>query len=180
MNHSYLHPIRAELDLRRTSTQPSLLRLVDGSFTTVDPELFDDLRRRSWRVAGDGYVACGPGTQYLHRIVWLHLRGAIPERHQIHHIDGDSRNNRLSNLVCLSAGEHARLENLRRATSNPAGYRGITAAGTRWLAQIKNHGKLIRLGVFDLPEDAARAYDTAARSHFGSLARLNFPSATYR
>lgn len=46
----------------------------------------------------------------------------------------------------------------------------------RWQAQIQAESRHRHLGYFDSAEDAARAYDGAARELFGEFARLNFPS----
>lgn len=45
----------------------------------------------------------------LHRAVWEAENGPIPEGYHVHHIDGDTGNNDIGNLECLSAGEHMRL-----------------------------------------------------------------------
>jgi hypothetical protein len=37
------------------------------------------------------------------------------------------------------------------------------------------NGEVRHLGYFALPEEAARAYDTAARRLFGEYAAVNFP-----
>lgn len=60
--------------------------------------------------------------------------------------------------------------------TNTSGYRGVQKLGTnRWYAQIHANGQVIYLGTFDMPEEAARAYDKAAREAYGERARLNFP-----
>lgn len=44
-----------------------------------------------------------------------------------------------------------------------------------WLAGIRISGKQLHLGRFQIEEDAARAYDSAARLYFGEFCRPNFP-----
>lgn len=47
------------------------------------------------------------GTSWLHRDVWEHERGPIPDGWHIHHIDGNPENNDISNLECVSPKQHA-------------------------------------------------------------------------
>lgn len=42
----------------------------------------------------------------LHRDVWIYHNGSIPDGHHIHHIDGDTGNNDISNLECIPASDH--------------------------------------------------------------------------
>lgn len=57
------------------------------------------------RPSGDHIEA---GVETLHREVWKHHNGEIPDGHLIHHIDGDTSNNDPGNLECISPEEHAR------------------------------------------------------------------------
>lgn len=47
------------------------------------------------------------GSEFLHRDVWRHHNGPIPDGWHIHHIDGDTGNNDISNLQCLPPKEHS-------------------------------------------------------------------------
>lgn len=46
------------------------------------------------------------GTKKLHRIVWEHYNGRIPDGYHIHHKDSNTRNNDIKNLACIEASEH--------------------------------------------------------------------------
>ena len=56
-------------------------------------------------------------------------------------------------------------------------YTGVRALhGRRWTAYICHSRKSHYLGTFDDEEEAAKAYDAAARQHFGAQAQPNFPA----
>lgn len=52
----------------------------------------------------------GRSKGFLHRDVWEFYNGPIPDGYEVHHIDGDTANNDISNLECLPASEHRRME----------------------------------------------------------------------
>jgi len=92
-----------------------------------------------------------------------------PSGVEVDHIDGDGLNNRRSNLRLSSHAQNS--ANQRRPKNNTSGYKGVGRLEGRWYACIGG----TYLGWYDLPEVAARAYDTAARERFGEFAALNFP-----
>lgn len=63
---------------------------------------------KRYRLSGN-YYSCdnwGSGTK-LHRAIWeKHTGKPIPDGYHIHHIDGNSFNNDISNLVCIDKKEH--------------------------------------------------------------------------
>lgn len=48
----------------------------------------------------------GRSGHLLHRDVWEHHHGPIPDGHHVHHIDEDPGNNNVDNLECLSIVGH--------------------------------------------------------------------------
>ena len=62
------------------------------------------------------YVRLRVGNQYVkeHRHVWEQNYGKIPDGWQIHHINGDTLDNRIENLQALSNTNHQKLHNRLR------------------------------------------------------------------
>ena len=69
---------------------------------------YPNAKQRNRRVYYSAYWRGNLTT--LHRAVWEAANGPIPERHEIHHGDGNPSNNDLSNLECLTKGGHRRRE----------------------------------------------------------------------
>lgn len=91
------------------------------------------------------------------------------------HINGDGLDNRRANLRKATSVQNAC--NRRLSSENTSGFKGVSrkTGSARWTARIKTQGKAIHLGYFSTPQEAARAYDMAARELHGAFAHLNFP-----
>ena len=89
------------------------------------------------------------------------------------HRDGDGLNNQRSNLREATVSQNQR--NARGARNSSSQYKGVGWQSQigRWRAYIWLDGKSKHLGTFTDEVEAAKAYDAAAREHFGEFARLN-------
>ncbi len=56
-----------------------------------------------------------------------------------------------------------------------SGFRGVYTCGKKWTSYMEYKGKFIYMGVFEIKEEAARAYDAKALELYGKDAVLNFP-----
>lgn len=148
-----------------------------GGFAIVDDADYLELSRFTWHITSHGYAGrintkhAKPSSVLMHRQII-----APPADLVVDHINGNRLDNRRENLrVCTTK------ENLRNRKSvsanNSTGFRGVYRGISRhrpWRAAIRVDGRLIALGIHQTPEDAARAYDTAARKYFGEFASPNF------
>ncbi len=116
--------------------------------------------------AGRGHV-----PELMHRV----LMGAAPGV-EVDHRNGDTLDNRRSNLRFATSAQNKMNSKLRR--DNRVGYKGVQfhAETGKYRARIRLQGRTHSLGLFATPEEAARAYDVAARERFSDFARPNFPS----
>ena len=96
-----------------------------------------------------GYIMIGiKGTNYYaHRLAWLITYGDWPKE-QIDHQDHNRSNNMISNLREATRQENARNQSLSRA--NKSGVCGVIwyKPTNKWMANIKENGKLVNLGYF--------------------------------
>ncbi|WP_049732864.1 HNH endonuclease signature motif containing protein [Rhizobium ecuadorense] len=107
-------------------------------------------------VDGKGYL-CGNifDRQYgAARVAWLLHSGDWP-KDCIDHINGDPKDNRITNLRDVSRLENQR--NRKRFSSNKSGVCGVIRDKKRWKAHITVDGRLRSLGVYDDISDAIAA-----------------------
>lgn len=145
----------------------------------IDKHDYTKFGHITWSVEKRGYVinVRRPGGKkkvtYLHRVIMDPKDGLV-----VDHIDGDKSNNSKSNLrVCTEAQNSRNRKVLKKnKTSRYLGVRYKTGSGRRkrWSARITFNGKEISLGIFLTQEEAAFAYDMAAKKYFGSFANINF------
>ena len=106
------------------------------------------------------------GRSYLeHHLVFLYHHGRLPK--ELDHINGIRNDNRIENLR-----ECTRRQNLanRYYKNIGTGLRGVQKCGRKWEARIRaGDGVILRLGIFDTPEQAKEAYDEIASEMYGEF-----------
>lgn len=121
------------------------------------------------------YEEGGRGVIYMHRFILDAPQGSV-----VDHINGNGLDNRRTNLRLATHRQNCRNRRGAERTSTSS-YLGVSwhKKGKKWVAFIcerkDGRGVSTYLGLFSNEEDAARAYDAAARIRFGRFASLNFP-----
>ena len=69
---------------------------------TLETQVFNGKTYYLYR--GERYFS--KGRSRLHRVVWEYYNGKIPAGYQVHHKDGNPKNNDISNLECIPFKEH--------------------------------------------------------------------------
>lgn len=151
------------------------IRLNNTLFALVDDDDFEPLSKLKWFAFPNGNTIyakafIGNTQTLLHRL----LLDLTDPKIIVDHKNGNGLDCQRHNLrVCTWS------ENLRNSRSHKdclSGYKGVSRIKSktqRWSASIHVNNRRLSIGYFDSPEDAARAYNGAAKKHFGEFARFN-------
>lgn len=148
--------------------------LTKGKFAIVDDGDFDYLSQWKWWI-NCGYAVRAITKNGAKKYIFMHaVICNPPDGYSVDHINRDKLDNRRKNLRVCTTSQNAC--NIGLSKKNTSGYKGVTrfADKDKWGAQIVINQKHIFLGLFDTKEDAAKAYDDAAKKHHGIFAWLNF------
>jgi hypothetical protein len=108
-------------------------------------------------------------VEYLaHRLAWAMHYGSAPTDMQIDHINGDRKDNRISNLRIASHSDNCRNSKVRKHSKT--GIKGVKKRGSKWHVRIRVQGQEIWLGSYNTPDEARAAYNAAAEKYFGEFA----------
>lgn len=144
-----------------------------GQIAFVDDKDFESISSLHWYLH-NGYAKNDRQSNNkrirtsMHRMVMGENAGKYTD-----HINGNKLDNRRENLrICTNAQN---MRNIAPKKQNSSGFKGVTWQKdcSRWKAQIKVNYKNIHIGIFKIKEDAARAYNEAAKKYFGDFAWLN-------
>ena len=163
------------------------IQLTQGQIALVDDEDYEELKSMKWYA---GYCKNVGGFYAIHSIYMGKEKGKKTVRMhryvmktkdpkiKVDHIDGNTLNNQKNNLrLCENYQNCTNRHTLR--SGNTTGYRGVSeyfyGKTKKWTATLTVKGEHVRLGYFIIPEEAALAFDKAARGLYGEFCgKLNF------
>lgn len=145
--------------------------LSKGFKTMVDNADFAELSKYKWHVAEGGgkhYAVRSVKTKGKVQTVRMsRLITGAPKGLQVDHINGDSLDNRRSNLRIVTILQNTR--NRKKTKNKTSGYLGVTwyKSLNKWVAYVKINGKNISLGYHCCLRDAVKARNEGVKKHYG-------------
>jgi hypothetical protein len=153
------------------------IKLTKGLVAIVDDADYEWLSKWKWSTSGASQ------NKYATRCVSVNGKRSNIKMHkeilnvdpgmEVDHKDGNSLNNQRSNLRVATRSQN--MMNRKMQTNNTSGHRGVFVnpkSTTRpWRAAIRFNGRLIWLRTHKTKEEAAKAYQEAAKRLFGEFYR---------
>jgi hypothetical protein len=138
-------------------------------YTVLLSDCDADLTNLLWTVIGKGY-AWNRELGYLHALILSRILGRpLLKGEETDHKNRNKLDNQRGNIRLSSRSQNGINRDLQ--SNNTSGYRGIwlQCDGKKWGATLKINGKKKHLGVYPTKEEAAAAYDKAARDAQGEF-----------
>ena len=166
------------------------IKLTQGKYAIVDDEDYFTLNKFKWYAnkRGDD-ISPSYGVARMKRVnnkqnrIYMHeflcgkkSYGIIRKKINVGHINGNTLDNRRSNLILISDSLKVHMSRARLERYNYSSkYKGVSYAKERrkWRAYIKKDGKTYFAGSFLREKDAGISYNEKAREIYGELAYQN-------
>jgi hypothetical protein len=147
--------------------------IIDEFQILIDLESLKIVQQYKWKSKKNpvGQTYFSYSNLYLHRLIMNCPKGMV-----VDHINGDTLDNRKSNLRICSKLENQYNQKKHKGNRHSK-YKGVTfrkeLKTKPWEAFIYNNYKSTRIGYFKTEREAAEAYNKAALEVYGSFAKLN-------
>ena len=160
--------------------------LSKGYYATVDSDWYEYLNQWKWYYR-DGYAVRHSEENHkneiqMHRVVMgdpYKTNGLDVDHKDGKNLPKDMRglNNQSNNLRWATRAQNS--YNSRVSKNSTTGYKGVhwNKRDKKYIARVRCGGKIVYQGNFDTPEDAAKAYNSAAKEYFGEFVVLNLIGA---
>lgn len=150
--------------------------LTQRKVAIVDDEDYEYLSQFKWHAekVGNTYYAGRKMVKEDGKRTTTYLHNEIMQAKMVDHKNRDGLDNRKENLrICTHAQN---MQNRKKNRNNTSGYIGVTweKRDKKWSATIMVDKRKISLGHYSDPVEAAKAYDTAARTYHGEFSKTNF------
>lgn len=159
------------------------MKIIKAKYGYVDVMVSDEdfamLSKYKWYIDKDGYprtniitpTESGIGRSKYQTITMHRLLMRPPRKESIDHKNNNRKDNRRENLRRCTMSQNSMNQAGRRGGDS---YKGVRKESKyKWSARISANRKRYDLGLFDNPQDAARAYNEAAKKCHGEFAFLN-------
>lgn len=159
-----------------------LIPLTKDKFAMVDDEDYEKVSQHKWHVFMRKDKKSLYATYTLHDLknhkdTTIRMHRFIMDASkntQVDHIDGNGLNNQKNNLRFST--NQLNQANKGKNKNNKSGFKGVSFNNQhkRYISQVMFDGKVIYLGLYVDPIEAAKAHDKKAKELFGEFARTNF------
>lgn len=142
----------------------------------VSDEDFGEVLKLTWNLNPEGYIWTWDNINRRYVMMHRHIMAIQKPLNGllVHHKNAIKHDNQRHNLELVTGSQNQVARTNFRVSAT--GYRGVYPNQTagRYKAMIRYNYKLVYIGTFGSPKEAALAYDNKAKELFGDLAVLNF------